>query len=149
LQEHIERLLGYRGAKVNSAASQIYAVEGSCFVVAPCAVISQEMIDLMCDTPDKHQLILVGGSFTVIYGPDGARIGDKLAPDQEGIVYTDIDLAIIPVAKAAADPAGHYARPTLPGFCSTVVPQDRSTFRFRPAENGGVCVSSCFPAQNS
>jgi nitrilase len=77
LQEHIERLLGYRGAEVSNAASQIYAVEGSCFVVAPCAVISQEMIDLMCDTRDKHQLIHVGGGFTVIYGPDGERIGDS------------------------------------------------------------------------
>jgi nitrilase len=113
LQEHLERLLGYRGAEVNNAASQICAVEGSCFVVAPCAVISHEMIDLMCDTPDKHQLIHVGGGFTVIYGPDGARIGDKLAPDQEGNVYADIDLAMIPVAKAAADPAGHYARPDV------------------------------------
>jgi nitrilase len=76
-------------------------------------VISQEMIDLMCDTPDNHQLIHVGGGFTVIYGPDGARIGDKLAPDQEGNVYADINLAMIPVAKAAADPAGHYARPDV------------------------------------
>src|SRR5215475_8461489 len=79
------------GHEVNNAASQIYAVEGSCFVLAPCAVVSQEMIDLMCDTPDKHQLIHVGGGFAVIYGPDGARIGDKLKPDQEGIVYADID----------------------------------------------------------
>ena len=30
----IERLLGCRDAEVNNAASQIYAVEGSCFVVA-------------------------------------------------------------------------------------------------------------------
>jgi nitrilase len=36
-----------------------------------------------------------------------ARIGDKLAPDQEGIVYAHIDLVMITVAKAAADPAGH------------------------------------------
>jgi aliphatic nitrilase len=71
------------------------------------------MIDLMCDTPDKHQLIHVGGGFTVIYAPDGARIGNTLSPDQEGIVYADVDLAMIPVAKAAADPAGHYARPDV------------------------------------
>ena len=82
-------------------------------MVAPCAVVSQEMIDLLCDTPDKHQLLHVGGGFTVIYGPDGARIGDKLAPDAEGIIYADIDLGMISVAKAAADPAGHYARPDV------------------------------------
>jgi hypothetical protein len=64
-----------------------------------------------------------------------ARIGDKLAPDQ-----AHIDLVMITVAKAAADPAGHCARPDFTGFCSTIVPQDRSTFRFRLAENGGVYV---------
>jgi hypothetical protein len=69
-----------------------------------------------------------------------ARIGDKLALDQEGIVYAHIDLVMITVAKAVADLAGHRARPDFTGFCSTIVPQDRSTFRFRLAENGGVYV---------
>jgi aliphatic nitrilase len=113
------------GAEVNNAASQIYAVEGSCFVLAPCAVVSQEMIDLMCDTADKHQLLHVGGGFTVIYAPDGARIGNTLAPDQEGIVYADIDLAMIPVAKAAADPAGHYARPDVTRLLFNARPANR------------------------
>jgi aliphatic nitrilase len=49
----------------------------------------------------------------VIYGPDGAPIGDRLAPDQEGLIYADVDLGMISVAKAAADPAGHYARPDV------------------------------------
>ena len=101
------------GAEVNNAASKIYAVEGSCFVVAPCATVSQEMIDLLCDTPDKHQLLHVGGGFATIYGPDGSPIGDRLAPGEEGLIYADIDLGAISVAKAAADPAGHYARPDV------------------------------------
>ena len=42
------------GAEVNNAASTIYAVEGSCFVLAPCATVSQAMIDELCDTPDKN-----------------------------------------------------------------------------------------------
>ena len=94
------------GAEVNNAASKIYAVEGSCFVVAPCATVSKEMIDLLCDTPDKHDLLHAGGGFAAIYGPDGAPIGDRLAPDQEGLIYADVDLGMISVAKAAADPAG-------------------------------------------
>ena len=101
------------GAAVNNAASQIYAVEGSCFVVAPCATVSKEMIDLLCDTPEKHQFLHAGGGFATIYGPDGAPIGDRLAPDAEGLIYADIDLGMISVAKAAADPAGHYARPDV------------------------------------
>jgi aliphatic nitrilase len=101
------------GAEVNNAASKIYAVEGSCFVVAPCATVSKEMIELLCDTPDKHGLLHAGGGFATIYGPDGSPIGDRLAPDQEGLIYADVDLGMISIAKAAADPAGHYARPDV------------------------------------
>ena len=82
-------------------------------MIAPCATVSQAMIDELCDTPDKHQLLHVGGGFAVIYGPDGAPLVQPLPPDQEGLLYADIDLGMISVAKAAADPAGHYARPDV------------------------------------
>jgi aliphatic nitrilase len=101
------------GAEVNNAASRVYAVEGSCFVLAPCATVSQAMIDELCDRPDKNALLHVGGGFAVIYGPDGSQIGDKLAPDQEGLLIAEIDLGAIGVAKNAADPAGHYSRPDV------------------------------------
>ena len=101
------------GAEVNNAASKIYAVEGSCFVIAPCATVSQAMIDELCDTPEKHQFLHVGGGFAVIYGPDGAPLAPPLPADQEGLLYATIDLGMISVAKAAADPAGHYARPDV------------------------------------
>lgn len=100
-------------ADVNNAASKIYAVEGSCFVLAPCATVSPEMIDELCDTPDKQPLLHAGGGFTKIYGPDGSDIGTPIAPDQEGLVYADLNLGAISVAKAAADPAGHYSRPDV------------------------------------
>ena len=38
---------------------------------------------------------------------------------EEGLVYADLDLGMIPLAKAAADPAGHYSRPDVTGCCST------------------------------
>jgi len=103
------------GPEVNNAASLIYAVEGGCFVLAPCAVISQEMFDLLCDTPEKAHLLnprtdKPGGGFTVIYGPDGRSLCNILAEDEEGILYADLDPAAITLAKATADPAGHYAR---------------------------------------
>jgi nitrilase len=101
------------GWEVNNAASKVYAVEGACFVLAPCGVVSQEMIDMLCDSPEKHQLLHTGGGHAVIYGPDGAPLCEKLTPDQEGLLYADIDLAMISVAKAAADPAGHYSRPDV------------------------------------
>jgi nitrilase len=103
------------GPEVNNAASMIYAVEGGCFVLAPCAVISQEMFDMLCDTHQKAHLLnprtdKPGGGFTVIYGPDGRALGETLPEDQEGILYADLDPTLITLAKATADPTGHYAR---------------------------------------
>jgi len=37
-------------------------------------------------------------------GPDGSSIGEKLAPDQEGLLIAEIDLGLIGIAKNAADP---------------------------------------------
>lgn len=99
------------GAEVNNAASRIYAVEGSCFVLAPCATVSQAMIEELCDSPEKHALLQAGGGHAGIFGPDGRDLAERLAPDAEGILYADIDLSAIVTAKNAADPAGHYARP--------------------------------------
>ncbi|SEQ81059.1 aliphatic nitrilase [Amphritea atlantica] len=108
--EPFAHALGY---EVNNAVSKVYAVEGSCFVVAPSAVLSQAMEDELCDTPDKRELIHVGGGHAVIYGPDGSPLCDKLPEDQEGILYADIDLGVIGVAKSAIDPGGHYSRPDV------------------------------------
>jgi len=40
-------------------------------------------------------------------------LGTPLAEDQEGRVIADIDLGMISLAKAAADPSGHYSRPDV------------------------------------
>ncbi len=101
------------GFEVNNAASKVYAVEGSCFFLGPCAVVSPAMIDELCDSPEKHAFLHAGGGHAVIYGPDGSSLAEKLPPDQEGILYADIDLGMIGVAKNAADPAGHYSRPDV------------------------------------
>ncbi len=100
------------GHQVNNAASQVYAVEGSCFVVAPCALVTREIQDMLCaGDPEKEALCLVGGGYSAIFAPDGSEIGERIPHDQEGIIYADIDLHMIGYAKAAADPAGHYSRP--------------------------------------
>ncbi|MFF2518398.1 carbon-nitrogen hydrolase family protein [Streptomyces sp. NPDC058086] len=99
------------GPEVNTAASQIYAVEGGVFVLAPGSLIGDAAFDLFCDTPVKQQLLQRGGGFAQIYGPDGSPLAEPLAEDAEGILYADIDLSAIAIAKAAADPVGHYSRP--------------------------------------
>jgi len=109
----------YRGAayalghEVNSAASQVYATEGGCFVLAPCATVSRAMSELMCTDAGKQQMLGVGGGYARIYAPDGSPLGTTLAKDAEGLVVADIDLGMIALAKAAADPSGHYSRPDV------------------------------------
>ena len=120
------------GPEVNNAASRIYAVEGSCFVVAPCAVVSKEMVATMCgDDPAKRQMLLEGGGFTTIYAPDGQLMHQPLPEGTEGIVYADLDLGMISLAKAAADPAGHYARPDVTRLLLDRTPGDRVVIRRR------------------
>jgi aliphatic nitrilase len=113
------------GAEVNNAASQIYAVEGQCFVLAPCATVSQEMVELLCVDDMKKQLLLPGGGFARIYAPDGQLISTALPEAEEGVVYADIDLGLISLAKAAADPAGHYARPDVTRLMLNQTPGNR------------------------
>ncbi len=101
------------GAEVNTSASQVYAVEGQCFVLAACATVSDEMVALMCTTDAKRAMLKKGGGYARIFGPDGAPLGTNLAPDEEGLVIAEIDLNMIAIGKAAADPCGHYARPDV------------------------------------
>ncbi|WP_158964970.1 carbon-nitrogen hydrolase family protein [Chachezhania sediminis] len=101
------------GPELNTAASQMYAAEGQCFVLAACATVSQAMVDFMCDTPVKQQFLQVGGGHANIFGPDGAPLLPFMDPTAEGLQIAEIDLAAIAVAKAAADPAGHYSRPDV------------------------------------
>ena len=120
------------GPEVNNAASRIYAVEGSCFVLAPCATVSKEMVAQLCgDDPMKKQLLQEGGGFTGIYAPDGQLMNQPLPEGSEGIVYADLDLGMISLAKAAADPAGHYARPDVTRLLLDRTPGDRVVIRQR------------------
>ena len=101
------------GPDMNLAASSVYAAEGGCYFLAPCGVISKEMIELMADTPKKKELLPAGGGHAMIFGPDGAPLCESLVEDEEGLLYAEIDMGAISVAKSFADPAGHYARPDV------------------------------------
>ena len=101
------------GPELNNAASQMYAAEGQCFVLAPCGVVSEAMVEMLCDTEDKRPLLKAGGGHAMIYGPDGSPLTERLAETDEGLVYAEIDLSLISIAKSAADPVGHYSRPDV------------------------------------
>jgi nitrilase len=109
----------YRGAayalgpELNTALSQVYAAEGQCFVLAPCATVSSEMTALLCLDDTKRQLLRPGGGFARVFGPDGAPLGEPLPEREEGLLLVELDLGLIPLAKGAADPSGHYSRPDV------------------------------------
>ncbi|MFW3170424.1 carbon-nitrogen hydrolase family protein [Geodermatophilus sp. CPCC 206100] len=109
----------YRGAaqalgpEVNNAASLVYAVEGQTFVLAPCGVIGPAAHELFADTDAKRELLRQGGGFARIYGPEGTELAQPLPETEEGILYADLDPALLAVAKSAADPVGHYSRPDV------------------------------------
>jgi nitrilase len=121
------------GAEVNNAVSRVYAAEGQCFVVAPCATVSKAMHDMLCTDPMQQQMLLEGGGFARIYGPDGSMLGEPLAEDEEGLVVADIDLGVISLAKAAADPAGHYSRPDVTRLLLDNTPRERVVLKHREA----------------
>lgn len=101
------------GHELNTSVSRVYAAEGQCFVLAACALISPEMVELLAETPAQRELIAAGGGYSRIFAPDGNSLCEPLGPEEEGIVYADIDLGAIALAKCFADPVGHYARPDV------------------------------------
>lgn len=100
-------------AELNDAASSVYAGEGGCFVLTASMPMNEEILDMICDTPDKRELITLGGGKSMIFSPEGQRLAEYIDEKEEGIVYAEIDLSLIAIAKAPADPAGHYARPDV------------------------------------
>ena len=101
------------GPELSISISRVYAAEGQCYVLAPCSVISPEMIDFLVETPEQEQLILAGGGYARIFGPDGSTLCEPIPDKDEGLLFADIDLGAIAIAKSFADPVGHYSRPDV------------------------------------
>jgi len=59
---------------------------------------------------------------------------EPLPEGAEGIVYAELDLGMISLAKAAADPAGHYARPDVTRLLLDRTPGDRVVARHRQTQ---------------
>jgi nitrilase len=90
------------------------------------------MIEMLCSDDMKKNLLLEGGGFATIYAPDGQLMHAPMPEGEEGLVYADIDLGMIALAKAAADPAGHYARPDVTRLLLDKTPGDRVVARRKP-----------------
>lgn len=99
------------GKEVNMAASRTYAVEGQCFVIAASSVVTEDCLHMLHSEGTGSGLLETGGGSAMVFGPDGRELADYLPEDDEGLVVADVDLNMIKLAKAVADPAGHYAKP--------------------------------------
>lgn len=95
------------------AISRTYAVEGGCYVLAPCAPVTQAMRDLVCQTPAHAARLPVGGGYAQIFGPTGDPLCEPLAPGTEGILLAEVSTAAVALARKAFDLAGHSARSDL------------------------------------
>lgn len=119
------------GHELNLAASATYAAEGQCYVIAPCGVVTQDMLDRM-KAPCPPEFLRTGGGYAMVFAPDGRPIARALPPHEQGLVCAEIDLGAISLAKAAADPAGHYSRPDVLRLMLNAEPQPRVQ-RMQPA----------------
>ncbi|MDR6639519.1 carbon-nitrogen hydrolase family protein [Paenarthrobacter nitroguajacolicus] len=96
------------------AASQTYALEGGSFVITSSQIMSDEGAKTFPDANGGPTPVYTGGGgFARVYGPDSKLLTEELPPTEEGIVYADIDLSTIDLAKNTLDPVGHYARPDV------------------------------------
>ncbi|KAJ6031943.1 hypothetical protein N7540_002675 [Penicillium herquei] len=99
-------------AEGQKTMSRIYATEGSCFVIHCTGVLTQETIDLM-QTQSGALYRTPGGGYSTVYAPDGRKLSSDIPPNEEGILYVDLDMDIILDAKIFLDSCGHYSRPDL------------------------------------
>ncbi len=98
----------------NMAVTRTYAMEGGSFVIASTQIISPGSVALFSDhTGTPSPFVQGGGGFARVYAPDGSPMTEPLEESTEGLVLADIDRSAIALAKNAADPAGHYARPDV------------------------------------
>jgi nitrilase len=94
---------------------QHIAREGRCWVVGSGFVMRAS--DIPDDFPDKDELYpdpdaWINPGDSLVIGPDGKTVAGPLR-QEIGVVYADIDLSAIGVARRSLDVAGHYSRPDI------------------------------------
>jgi nitrilase len=92
---------GRTNKHVFDAASRAYALEGQCFVIASSIYVPESVADNI--DLGNASWTFFGGSG--IINPAGEYVAGPLY-DQEGIVYGEIDLGLIPLRKATIDTTG-------------------------------------------
>ncbi|KAJ7133748.1 nitrilase [Mycena crocata] len=95
-----------------SRMTQMVAMEGGCFGLACCHVVSEAGAAKM-KIAGYPWFTFPGGGFSTIYGPDGSTLAKATDPGVEQIIYADISLSRIDEVKTVADIMGNYSRMDL------------------------------------
>ncbi|MDZ8274830.1 carbon-nitrogen hydrolase family protein [Microbacterium aquimaris] len=100
-------------AKASEEAVRMYAMEGQTFVLASTQIVTEKAHEFFCEDEEQVAVLGHGGGFSRIIGPDGSDLVPPPAPDAETVLFADLDLSAITLAKTFADPVGHYSRPDV------------------------------------
>ncbi|KAF7306803.1 Cyanide hydratase [Mycena indigotica] len=95
--------------EASSRMTQMVSMEGGCFGLACCHVVSEEGAKKM-KILGFPWFEFPGGGFTTIYGPDGSILAKAANSGTEEIVYANISLSQIDEVKMVADIMGNYSR---------------------------------------
>jgi nitrilase len=106
----LHNIPGMLSADTFLAVTRTYAVEGGCYVLAPCAPVPQDVIELLCDTQAKRERLKVGGGHAQIFAPNGDPMCAPLPAEQEGLLYAQIDPKFSIRARQSFDLTGHSSR---------------------------------------
>jgi aliphatic nitrilase len=88
-----------------------HALESGCFVVNATGWLTPQQRIEVAGSSGLERAVS-GGCFTAIVSPEGTLLGKPIT-EGEGILYADLDLALITKRKRMMDSVGHYSRPEL------------------------------------
>ncbi|KAL0951367.1 hypothetical protein HGRIS_008068 [Hohenbuehelia grisea] len=92
--------------EASSRMTQLVAMEGGCFALVGCQVVSEAGAKKMKMTGFPW-FKFPGGGFSTIYGPDGSHLTEPVDPGVEAILYAEISLDKIAEVKIVADMMGN------------------------------------------
>ncbi|MGW5570038.1 nitrilase-related carbon-nitrogen hydrolase [Nocardia thailandica] len=85
-----------RGAEINHAADVRYAMDTRAYVIAPVAIVPVAGWEVVDARSPERRLLRSGGGTARILGPSGLDMAPPLAPEQEGLLFADLDMTRAP-----------------------------------------------------